>query len=456
MGATEAMGRWILDTTIEDIPPDTLRIAQESCFDCIGVMLAGVAQPVGQIISDYVSAQNSNPEATIVGSGFRTSLADAALANGTMGHALDFDDFGGFGHPTVAVLPALLPLCEKTGASGRRLMEAFVIGCEVGMAVHLAAHYNQMTRGFHATSVIGRISGTAACAKILNLTHGQTVTALGIAGSMASGVLHNLGTMTKPLHAGLAARDSVMAVQLASMGITAGQQILEHPVGFINSVMGEGNYDLKGMVDGLGKPFLIQDALMIKKYPTCGTNHGLLDSLLGLMLEHQFNYQDVEWVEINQAYVSPVMLFDQPEEGLQGKFSARFNTAAALVDGKVNIQTFTRDRIADPAIQDTMAKVWINIPSRWNEESGAYYHPAGRVRVKLADGREMERSTPRDQILGSQKNPWGMDNITEKFRSNACYALPPDKVTQAIQMWSCIDQIHNIADAIPSLVANGK
>ena len=222
MGATETIARWVVNTNYEDIPPDAIRVANESCFDLLGVILAGSVQPVGQIIQKYVNDQGAVPEATVLSGGSQTTLANAALANGTMGHALDYDDFGGFGHPTVAIFPALLAIGEQTVATGRDLLEAYVVGCEVGLALQHTTKYKQMDRGFHSTAVIGRLACAAACAKLLKLEEEETVTALGIAGSMASGLIHNFGTMTKPLHAGLTGRDGVTAVQLAQAGLTAG------------------------------------------------------------------------------------------------------------------------------------------------------------------------------------------------------------------------------------------
>ena len=196
MGATETVAKWIVNTTYEDIPPEAIRVANESCFDLLGVILAGSKQPLGDLIQQYVGDQGGAPQATILSSGMKTSLPNAALANGTMGHALDYDDFGGFGHPTVAIFPALLALGEHMGSTGRELLEAYVIGCELGLALQYTTKYNQMDKGFHGTAVIGRLACAAACCKLLKLDEAQITTALGIAGSMSSGLIHNFGTMT--------------------------------------------------------------------------------------------------------------------------------------------------------------------------------------------------------------------------------------------------------------------
>ena len=452
MGATETVSNWIVNTSYEDIPPDAIRGAGESCFDLLGVTLAGAVQPVGEIIKKYVAEQGGTPEATVLASRLRISMPNAALANGTMGHALDYDDFGGFGHPTVAIFPSLLALGEKIGASGRDLLEAYVIGCELGIALDKGTKYQQMARGFHSTAVLGRIASAAACAKLLKFDQRQTATALGIAGSMAGGLIHNFGTMTKPLHAGMTARDGVMAAQLAGMGLTAGQQVLEHPVGFTNTIIGEGTYDLDEIAGGLGKPFRTQDDLMIKKYPACGGNHGMLDTILGLMREHKFDYRDVESLDVDQSFLSVVMLYREPEDELKGKFSVLYNAAAALVDGEVGVDTFTPEKIQDSRIQETMTKVNLNVRSRWDQGS-AEVKGATPVRIRLKDGRVLEHATQRGDILGSQNNPWGMDSITGKFRVNARLALSDEAVERAIETWSDVSQVKDVGEAVKTLVA---
>lgn len=449
MGATEKIASWIVNTSYEDIPPEAIRVANESCFDLLGVILAGSTQPVGEIIQQYVGDSGGSSQATVLASGLQTSLANAALANGTMGHALDYDDFGGFGHPTVAIFPALLALGESLNSTGRDLLEAYVIGCELGLALQHTTKYAQMEKGFHSTAVIGRMAATAACAKLLGLDHEQTVIALGIAGSMASGVIHNFGTMVKPLHAGLTCRDAVMAAEFAQRGFTAGHQIFEHPLGFTTPILGEGIYDLDDMADNLGDPFRVQDALIIKKYPCCGGNHAMLDSLFSLMREHNFTWEDVASAEVDQSYLSIVMLYTEPDDPLKGKFSAKYNVAAALVDGEVSIGTFSEESINNPDIQETMEKVNTRVLSKWEESSGEVLKGLP-VRITLKDGRTFEHVTARDMILGGAKNPWGFENIKGKFEVNAGMVLSDERVAETVETWSDITEVTDLTDTIRS------
>ena len=455
MGATETIAKWVVNTSYEDIPPDAIRVANESCFDLLGVILAGSEQPVGQIIQKYVADQGAVGQATVLSGGGQSTMANAALANGTMGHALDYDDFGGFGHPTVAIFPALLAIGEHTGATGRDLLEAYVVGCEVGLALQHTTKYKQMDKGFHSTAVIGRLACASACAKLLKLDERQTTMALGMAGSMASGLIHNFGTMTKPLHAGLTGRDGVTAVQLAQMGLTAGDQVVEHPFGFAATVLGEGIYDLDEMADNLGKPFRTQDALIIKKYPCCGGNHAMLDSLFSLMRDNDFTFDDVANAEVDQSYYSVVMLYQEPEDDLKGKFSAKYNVAAALVDGEVKIDTFTQEKIDDRTIGETMDKVRTRVMAK-SEELLTNSENGLKVKITLKDGRVFEHTTARADILGSQKNPWGFENIQAKFRENVALVLGDEDVSQAVQAWSDIPEVTNIAELVRSTLVATK
>ena len=205
MGATEErLATFVTETSAEAIPPEAFSKAGNAAFDCLGVTLAGAAQPLGRMITAFVEEEEAAPVSTVIGSSVRTSPYMAALANGTLGHALDYDDMGGFGHPSVALLPTALALGEKLGASGRDILEAYIIGFEAACHLRNGSSYVQGIRGFHNTAVFGTIGATAVAARLLGLDRRQTLMAFGLAGSMPSGLLLNFGTHTKPLHAGMA------------------------------------------------------------------------------------------------------------------------------------------------------------------------------------------------------------------------------------------------------------
>lgn len=451
MNATETVARWIAKTSYADIPSAAVTAAKETYFDCLGLVLAGSAQPLGQIIQKYISEQGGPPEATVLASGLKTSVANAALANGAMGMALDYDP-----EPQMMALSsALLAVAEKVGASGRDLLEAFILGSELGWGLGNIAVADMERRGLHHQGVLGGIAVAAACAKLMKLDQRRIAMAMGMAGSMGGGLLQSEGSMTKPLLGGLIARDGVIAAQLVAMGMTAGERLLDDPSGFCGTSITEGVYDFTEMAENLGRPFRIQELKYVRQYPCCRANHGVLDSILSLMREEQFDFRDVERVELDQSYNSLVMRYDRPDNEHQARFSIRFNIAAALVDGKVGVDTFTPEKIQGQEIQETMSKVQITVRTQWEAGSGA--SQAGTpVKVHLKDGRVLTKSTAPDQILGSYKNPLGLDYLVGKFRENAALALPAAKVEQAVQMWSPLGEVGDIVQAVKPLLADGQ
>jgi len=449
MRATEAIGSWIVKTSYEDIPPESMRAAKETYFDSIGVMLAGSVEPLSGIIRDYVSSLGGTPEARVLVSGFRTSVPNAALANGTMGMALDYD-------PEVlmmSIAAALLPVGEVMEASGRDLLEAFVVGSELGWAVEQFAIADMERRGLHHQGVLGSIAVAAACGKLLKLDEHGVVMAMGIAGSMGGGLLQSEGTMTKPLLGGLMARNGVMAAQLAHMGMTSGDNLFDNFSGFCGTPITEGVYDFREMAANLGKPFRIHQFKYVRQYPCCRANHSPLDSILGLMRDERFNYKDVLSLELDQPYNSLILRYDEPENEHQGRFSIRYSAAAALADGRVDVDTFKPDKVKDPQIKEAMKKVHINVKTQWEIGAGDTLG-AVPVRIHLKDGRVLERSTARENILGTYKNPLGVDGIVSKFRRNASLALPDAKVEQALKHWSPTVDLEAVVPAIDALVAN--
>ncbi len=452
MAATEErIARFIVETKDKEVPREALRTARDAAFDCVGVALAGAAQPLGKMIREVTREEGGNPEATVIGGGLRTSTTMAALANGTLAHALDYDDMGGFGHPSVVLLPPALALGEKLGASGRDILDAYVIGFEVAANLSAASHYVQTERGFHSTAFFGTMGATAAAARLLKLDVEQTVMALGIAGSMPAGVVQNFGTMVKPLHAGMASRNGVLAALLAKKGYMGTDRIFESKLGFFSTYVGEGNYDLDKAVNGLGHPFRLQDTLVIKKYPCCGTNHSALDSILSLMREENLSFEDVVQVTVEGLpYLSHVLLYPQPTQGINGKFSIHYNVAAAILDGKVEIDSHSDQMLRRPRVKEALEKVHVEVQSRW--DPGYTAAPTETpVTMRLKDGRVLTRSTNRHAMHGTPKDPLSRDELVGKFERNAGLTLAPDAVRRAADLWLHVDEAPDMRQAMEAV-----
>ncbi len=449
--AERRIAEFIVDTDADSVPPECRRAARDASFDCAGVMLAGAAQPHGRMIVDLASSEGGPGPCTIVGTPVRTSATMAALANGTLGHALDFDDMGGFGHPSVVLLPAALAAGELVDASGRDVLTAYVLGFEVANHLTRAAHYVQGERGFHSTVVFGTMGAVAVASRLLRLTVEQTVMALGIAGSTPGGVVQNFGTHTKPLHAGMTCRNGVMAAMLAKAGWLACDNIIESKVGWAAAYIGSGNYDPQAMVKDLGSSWTIQDTIVIKKYPCCGTNHSALDSLLSLKRQHRFAWDDVAAVEVaGLPDISHVLLYPEPGYGFQGKFSLPYNVATAIVDGDIGIDSYTDERLARREVAEALRKVDVKIVSRWDPAWNA--HPRETpVTVRLKDGRTLSRSTNRHTMHGTPADPLTAEELSKKFRSNADLCLKPDRAERALEIWRNVETAPRIRDAVAAL-----
>lgn len=220
--------------TFDGVPADARMLVRHCLLDWIAVTLAGAQEPVTHMLAEEAREQGGFPQATVVGHGFAASSRQAALINGAASHALDFDDvnMSFTGHPSVVLVPALLALAEARGASGAEFMTAFVAGyetlCRIGAAVS-PGHY---ALGFHSTGTIGTFGAAAACARLLRLDAEDTADALGIAATQAAGLKAMFGTMCKPLHAGKASADGMMAAQLAARGFTCRSDAIEAVQGF--------------------------------------------------------------------------------------------------------------------------------------------------------------------------------------------------------------------------------
>src|SRR5262245_10715742 len=313
----EQLAAYAAAEPFDKLPDAAVRAARRAILDTLGVTLAGSVEITAERVRGLVAHRAGSDEATIVGASFRGSVEDAALANGTAAHALDYDDLHQSlsGHPSVPVLPAALALAEREHLSGAALITAFVVGVEIEAKLGRALNPGLYEIGWHATSTLGVFGAAAACARLLGLSAEGTARALAIAASMASGIKANFGTDCKPLHAGHAARCGLEAGLLAQAGFTGNPRALEHGDGF-GSTYGTGSpaaWDLA--TAGLGAPHEIVDpGVGVKRFPACASTHQALDATLALAEEHAITAAAVEGVEAAVWYMAPhQLIYDQAE-----------------------------------------------------------------------------------------------------------------------------------------------
>src|SRR5215204_6242559 len=228
-GATERVASFIAATRLESLPPDAGPKAKKAIADTLAAILSGVGSEVSAPLLRYVEATHASGAVPILGTGITASPETAALVNGTFGHALDYDDVLSMmpAHPSAVILAAVLASLDDARVDGRALIEAYVVGVEVGGKIGLGMTTGHYHRGYHATGSLALFSGLAALLKLHRANVATSRLAFGIAGSMASGLRRNFGTMTKPLHTGIAARSALTAWRLATCGFTAAPDILE-------------------------------------------------------------------------------------------------------------------------------------------------------------------------------------------------------------------------------------
>lgn len=431
MGVTERIAEFVVETDFADIPSEAVRTAKDICLDALGVAMVGSAEPQGKIIIDHVREVGGIPEAVVVGGGFRTSAPNAALANGTLIHAIEYDDtWLPLGHPTCTVLPVVLALGEKLGLGGKSILAAFVLGLEV----HGKVGFGYSTPSFHSTSVHGALAAGAAAAKLLGLDVEQTTMALGIAASGAGGLSANVGTMTKTLHAGQAARNGLVAAMLARDSFTANRDVIES---FGRAFMGE-RYDPKSAISNLGNPFhIISPGVGIKTYPTCYLNHRPLDALFQIIREHDISFEDVESVEVEVPH-ERFLNNPKPQSGHQAQFSLQYNLAVALLDREVTIETFhdekVRQLVKKGALDRVMLRVRPDIPADYAQS----FQP---VTVRLKDGRSFTHRV--DRPKGHWENPLSHEEILTKYRANADRVLSARQRERSIQL---VENLENLKD----------
>lgn len=446
MGTTEKLAEFVAGLSYEAIPPQAVSILKRQCLDTIGVGLAALAEPIAPIINGYVQNLGGKPECAILGAKLRSSPADAAFANGTLCHALDYDDVWlPTAHPTGCTFPATLAVAEARHASGKALITAQMAAYEILGKVHMAINGSA---GWHGTAVFGTFGAAAGCCKLLNADEKAVRMAWGIAASSTGGIAGQLGTMTKPLHAGNAARAGVMAAMLATAGFSGNERVFDGNRGFFHAFYQSVGHDLSRVTVQLANPFhILSPGVGIKMYPSGYYMHHPFEAALDIVQNAGIEAEAVAAVEIG---IPRAGYFDRPviRSGLEGKFSQQYHAALAILDHKAEIESFSDRRALSPDMQEMLTKIKVRVDAAIPAAQDLVYNP---VTIRLGDGRQF--TAKRDLPKSHWRYPLTREDWIGKFRSNALRALPEKKVERVIQLIDNLEQLSDVRELTSELSA---
>ena len=412
---TEALAAFVAHPTFGDDEQAACDIAKSGFMDTLGTMVAGHDEPVVRIMRAHVGTQTPGEAPVVPFTGLMLPAGQAACINGVAAHALDYDDVALSAHTSTVLVPAILAVGHLLDVSGREALRAYVVGYEVWAELFAREPDPYHLKGWHPTGVFGTVAAAAAVAYLHRLPQAQTWQALAIAASMASGLVANFGTMTKPLHAGRAAACAIESVRLAMLGLTSSPDVFEHPAGFLNAISPAGRVDRTSPATGLGKTLrILESGLSIKRYPVCYSGHRVIDGVLAIAEREHLQPEQVSRVTVTIGPAQASMLRNHsPQTGLEAKFSAEFAVASALVARQVGLAQLSDSFVGQGDVRGLMAKVKVEITERTCPIDPAFSY-ADRVVIDLLDGRSFDSGDIRF-AHGNAKLPLDAAGLRQKF-----------------------------------------
>lgn len=421
-GLTRDLARFVAGLEAGSLPGDAMHLVERGLADCVGVMFAGRDEPVVAHALSLAAAGSAQGEARVLGDRGRAAAGDAAFVNAVAAHALDYDDTGLDGHPSVVLAPTVLAEGERLRVDGGAAIAAYVAGYETWAELVWREPDKLHGKGWHPTAVYGTVAAAAAAANLARLDAAATAHALGIAASMAAGLVANFGSMTKPLQVGFAARNGTIAARLAARGVTAASDALEHPRGLLAALSPASRVQLDAPLRAGQRWQILAEGLNVKRYPVCYAAHRAIDAALSLRERVAQRLGGIEAIDVEIGRLQAAMLrFDDPRSALDAKFSAQFAVACALLEGRVGLAQLADAQLAAPALRALIAKVRVR-PLDDADPEDPLFSRFDRVTIAMRDG-ERIASEPVARPKGHAQRPLSDDELAAKFLDCAGPAL---------------------------------
>ena len=428
------LASFVTETTFDDVPTTARDAVVRAITDTVGVTLAGLSHESASIVGAFAGRDSTQgfPRAADVGG----SRSELALLYGTAAHALDYDDLSWAmdGHPSVVLLPPILALTDRVDPTGKEVLTAYAVGFETACFVAEPISPDHYEAGWHATSTFGALGATAAAASLLDLDAATTETALNIAASTASGTKENFGSMTKPLHAGLAARSGVTAALLAEEGFTAGSHAIDGDRGFWTLYAGDADENVeipaRPTTDGWR---LAHRGIHIKRYPACYFTHSSIAATRSLVDDGEIDPDHVEHVHVEAAGgAGDALTYPDPETALESKFSMQHAVAVALTADRVSLDWFDTDVVDDPTLADLRDHVTFTV-----DDSLPYDSHATTVTVETSGG---THSAVCEHPPWIHDEPPTRDELESKFVETATQTVEESVARETFNRLQALDE----------------
>lgn len=425
---TAALAQFVLQSLPEQLPEKLIHEAKRAILNWVGCAVGASRHATVDHAITALAPFFGQAQATVLGRHERPDILHAALLNGITSHTFDFDDthLKSVIHPAGPVASALLALAEHSPISGREFLHAFVLGVEVECRIGNAVYPSHYDVGWHITGTAGVFGAAAAIGKVLGLSQQQMVWALGIAATQSCGLREMFGSMCKPLHPGLAAKNGLYAALLAKQNFTSSEQGIEGKRGFANVLATARDY--RQITEGLGDTWELLENTY--KPFACGiVIHPVIDGCIQLRQEHGLKASDISAIHLR---VHPLVLEltgkTSPRVGLEGKFSVFHSAAAAIIDGAAGEAQYSDEKVNDPEWIALRNKVQAVVDATLKED-------AAHIAITRGDGRVLNKHIV--HAIGSLSRPMSDRDLEDKFARLCAPYLPKERCDALISaIWA--------------------
>ena len=437
-GFTHRLARFALEHSLGELPSPVGDASINMMINAAAAALAGAGQQESLTVTQFVQDMGGNGKCTLIGMGLRTSPVNAALANGAMIHLLDFDDeIAGRGiHPSAVIFPVVMALAEMNGGTGRAVLNAFTVGCEItGKVGAMLGPPGSSGKIIPGDGAAGAVGAAAAAGLMLGLDQEQMESALGLACDGAGGGNAGFSFPSRALPQGRAAMTGMSAALLAEKGLVGPKQAIEGPGGLLDWYGSGSSIDPREALSQLADPYdVLQPGIILKAYPCHSAAHAAIDATLQLVQQYQFEPGQVESVRVEVSSATLQSLpYSEPSDGWEARYSLNYVVAATLLHGQPLIEQFADAAVQDPAARGMLSRVTV-VPSESNgapdQQSGRLASLGCTVSLWLFGGREISHRV--EFARGFPELPLEPDDVDAKFLYCSRYILPPDHIDGAI------------------------